>query len=225
MAKIRICIYCKERPVSRYGIKYCSRECSAKDRIGKPHPHGQCHFPNPNKKVTKPCIICGKSFTFYKSRPKNCCSHKCAGISRKGKSPQKYRNCKCLNCGKIFNCYKNRPRKYCSRKCSGKSRAIFLGEKSPNWKGGRKISERGYILIYIRNHPYATKGGKSTMYIKEHRLVMENHIGRYLRPEEVVHHINGNKQDNRIQNLMLFSNHSKHMIFCKHNRKRQSFYG
>ena len=49
-------------------------------------------------------------------------------------------------------------------------------------------------------HPFATKSG----YIREHRLVMEKKIGRFLQPNEVVHHINGNRQDNRVENLQLF---------------------
>jgi len=86
-----------------------------------------------------------------------------------------------------------------------------LGEKHPRWKGGKRISREGYILILVRNHPYITNDG----YMFEHRLVMEKHIGRYLLPSEIVHHINGIKTDNRIENLELTTrkihtkNHSK----------------
>ena len=79
------------------------------------------------------------------------------------------------------------------------------GEKSPMWKGGRTIS-RGYILIYKPSHPFCNKQG----YILEHRLVMEKFLKRYLTSEEVVHHINGIKDDNRLNNLMLFHNNSLH---------------
>jgi HNH endonuclease len=75
------------------------------------------------------------------------------------------------------------------------------------WKGGRYKSSKGYILVYSPNHPYANDG-----YVFEHRLVMEQHIGRYLIPNvDDVHHINGVKNDNRIQNLQLLQ-HGQHTI-------------
>ncbi len=74
-----------------------------------------------------------------------------------------------------------------------------LGENHPRWKGGRHLSSRGYVLIYRPRHPSAV----DNKYILEHRLVMEKHLGRYLNPWEIMHHINGIKDDNRIENLEL----------------------
>jgi len=72
------------------------------------------------------------------------------------------------------------------------------GPKSPYWKGG-KYQDRtsGYILVYSPNHPSAHKKG----YVMEHRLIMESRLGRYLKKNELVHHKNGVKDDNRIENL------------------------
>lgn len=74
--------------------------------------------------------------------------------------------------------------------------------------GLRKISSLGYVLVYNDKHPHRRK---DCNYVLEHRLVMENFLGRYLEPEEVVHHINGVRDDNRIENLELLTGKSEHM--------------
>jgi len=81
------------------------------------------------------------------------------------------------------------------------------GERHYAWKG-RLVNKDGYVEIHVKGHPYARK---HTHYILEHRLVMEAHIGRYLLPGEVVHHINGVKDDNRIENLQLFQTNGEHL--------------
>lgn len=72
------------------------------------------------------------------------------------------------------------------------------GPKAGYWRGGRyKDHTSGYIRVYNPDHPFCTKKG----YALEHRLAMEKFIGRYLRPNEIVHHKNKIKDDNRIDNL------------------------
>lgn len=73
-------------------------------------------------------------------------------------------------------------------------------ERHFSWKGGRNKTLEGYVQVYEPNHPYARSNG----YVAEHRLVMEKHLGRHLAPTESVHHKNGIRDDNRIENLELW---------------------
>lgn len=78
-------------------------------------------------------------------------------------------------------------------------------------KGGigcKKKRSDGYIAVYFPDHPKSTKDG----YVMEHVLVMECAIGRWLTDDEVVHHINRKKDDNRLENLKLMTN-SEHMRY------------
>lgn len=94
-----------------------------------------------------------------------------------------------------------------------------FGEKSPGWKGGKYTTKRdGYIYVYCPEHPFSKRNGKGNGgYVLEHRLVIEKSIGRYLTKEEDVHHINGIKNDNRLENLRLVS-HFNHFgeLICPH---------
>jgi len=85
---------------------------------------------------------------------------------------------------------------------SEKFKQVRMGSGNPNWKGGKRKDVNGYVYIYMPNHPFTYKGHC----VLEHRFVMEKHLGRTLLPTEVVHHINGITDDNRIENLMLFTN-------------------
>lgn len=78
------------------------------------------------------------------------------------------------------------------------------------------IDDRGYVRVYCPDHPKATK---KNPYVAKHKLVIEKQIGRYLTKNEVIHHINGNKQDNRIKNLQRLSN-SEHSHLHHYGRKR-----
>mgnify|MGYP001584478774 CR=1 FL=1 len=81
------------------------------------------------------------------------------------------------------------------------------GSEHAGWKGGRLSDKSGYVLVYSPEH----SSSNSNKYVREHRLVMEKHLGRFLNSGEVVHHINGIRNDNRIENLQLFQTNGEHL--------------
>lgn len=94
------------------------------------------------------------------------------------------------------------------------------GQNNGMWRGGRTVTQHGYILIRVgKAHSLADCRG----YAYEHRLVMEAKLGRKLLPGEKIHHLNGNKQDNRPENLRVVNSNSEHFLLHRHvgltNRK------
>ena len=75
------------------------------------------------------------------------------------------------------------------------------GMPGGNNKGGRILEKNGYVSIWKPSHPNCRTAG----YVHEHRYVMSEHIGRPLQRHENVHHINGDRADNRIENLELWT--------------------
>jgi predicted DNA-binding protein (UPF0251 family) len=80
-------------------------------------------------------------------------------------------------------------------------------EKNYFWKGGRCLDADGYVLVKAPSHPHANNNG----YVREHRLVMEEVLGRYLDPKEVVHHKDKDKQNNRPDNLEVYGCNADHL--------------
>lgn len=165
----------------------------------------------------KICPVCGKEFSFREAElkhrtPKYCsltCYHSARGkrgkYKKKSETPativssrelQPYLEVMCETCGKKFLSRRRaKLARFCSRQCLYDG---MRGPKSADWKGGRLVNSEGYVLIYAPDNPSSHDG-----YIKEHRLVMEQTLGRRLSKEESVHHINGVRSDNRPDNLQL----------------------
>ncbi len=109
----------------------------------------------------------------------------------------------CVFCGKErwVPLFKGKPRSVRCKSCANRERK---GERNANWKGGRRKVKQGYILRWLAQgdffYPMAV-----AHYVKEHRLIMAQHLGRCLHLWEIVHHKNGIKDDNQIDNLQLIT--------------------
>jgi hypothetical protein len=90
---------------------------------------------------------------------------------------------------------------YILRKNKVKSHYIKNGKNNPNWRGGIRYDDKRK-LIYSPNHPYPDYG---KVYCYEYKLIIEKHLGRFLKKGEIVHHINGDRTDNRIENLQVMT--------------------
>jgi len=155
------------------------------------------------KSISKTCPTCQKSYFTFPSINKKFC---CAPCFYKYRVIETYNKKKktCKICGSPFvPKHPKAPGLFCSYKCSGLARKKDI------------IMRSRYRYIFLPNHPHATKQG----YFAEHRYIVEKAIGRYLSPKEIIHHINHNKTDNSIDNLMILPSPGKHvMVFHPPNR-------
>ena len=176
------------KPFQIVGRKYCSRECHyAATKVEKP----VRQYPRVQSTYGEATCRCGEVFV-RKGPGAKYCSRPCAldAIHERKIDPSVTERA-CEACGNLF---RPRPRsagRFCSRACT---HAGQTGKGSANFKGGRIIKPNGYVDVLV--------GGGT--YQLEHRHVMEQHLGRALLSTETVHHINGVKDDNRIENLELW---------------------
>lgn len=177
-----------------FARKFCSKSCSSIYKWN--------HTKRNLLKFT--CEICGKEFEVPKSDHRikegklvKYCSKKCMGEGQKRGSLVN-----CPVCGKVFYTTRN---VFCSQDCARKHRADNYNHKT--------YMENGYVVEYRKG--YNKKGN-----VKQHRRIMEEHLGRKLLDSEVVHHKNGIKTDNRIENLEVKSR-SKHSSDHRKEEKAQ----
>ena len=138
-------------------------------------------------------------------------------------------NTTCEICGKEYHVKPSHIKRYkhhtCSRECCNKLKSILYkgsgnhqwglkGDKNASFKGERTLKRNNGLMdvfVYVPDHPYANKDGRITL----HRLTVENNYYRFnikyfeevngkivLRRDSQVHHINGNHDDNNIENLI-----------------------
>jgi ribosomal protein L31 len=182
----------------------CRKEFSVKASIAKGYRYCSMKCRTEAKTTIVYCEKCGNEFTTYKKNPAKYCSISC-GISARNLTDQNpsYRRDISGENNPMFG-----------KGLRGSKNGMFgkYGSENPAWKGGIKNRPDGYVRVVApADHPYPCEVKGSTKYILEHRLVMERHLGRYLLPSEVVHHIDENHHNNAIDNLRLYKNQSEHL--------------
>ena len=122
-----------------------------------------------------------------------------------------YKKCECSECDIMIPIINSRGKP--ARFAIGHN---FKGKNNPTWGGGEWIDNYGYIRVKApENHPYKYPDGS----IKKHRLIMEQHLGRYLQPKEHIHHKDNNRLNNNISNLEIV-NRSQHSKITASNNPR-----
>lgn len=189
----RVCAHCGQTYDTYPSIRpiYCSHACaSAAKRRG----------------TLGACAQCGQEVWSHPSHLRQYCSKSCAMTARNrtDANPSLHRDIS-GDRNPMFGV-----------KRSGADNPMYGRRKAaaPQWQGGRKVRKDGYTLVVAPDdHPFPADQHMPSglKYILEHRLIMEQHLGRYLRPEEVVHHIDGNPRNNALSNLRLYATQAEHM--------------
>lgn len=182
--------------------RFCSVGCGNKARA-RPAPHSDFY--------QRACELCREIFDATPSRPhkspaKRFCG-KCLARGR-GLLARRAIQVKCKGCGVLFETWPSQVRKgrvYCTRECMGNWWKT-VGHPGQLRKGmqGRRLTSEGYVEVYVGKLPGFPWSRRKNGWTLEHRLVMEKKLGRKLLPTETVHHLNGDKTDNRDERLELW---------------------
>lgn len=129
------------------------------------------------------------------------------------------RGLRCYEIAEAYDCHasavKRLARKWGLAKGRGASKRQPSGPANHLWKGGRRKDDQGYVMLRRPHHPMAQSNG----YVYEHRLVMSEHLGRTLEKDEQVHHINGLRDDNRPENLVVIKGGKHQQLHADHRRE------
>jgi hypothetical protein len=121
------------------------------------------------------------------------------------------RICKVAECGRkvvawdLCSAHYQRWKSHGNLKASEPITKSRPGAKNHNWNGGKSF-DRGRVMLYRPKHPRANRHG----YVYRYTLVMEKHIGRFLKPGELVHHKDENHQNDKRSNLKLMASQAEH---------------
>jgi len=191
------CIECGQPIQSKYAERYCSHSCAAAAR----------HHRAPRTTTTSdsPATLVNSDSPNYVQDEAGQWWH-LVGARR---ARTRARIAECQRCGGRFltSIYHASP--YCSKSCgllasNAANPGRFGGSRGGNWRGGRRVLPNGYVEIWDPEAAQRHRPGTKKPYVLEHRLVMEEKLGRALLPGENVHHINGIRDDNRPENLELW---------------------
>jgi hypothetical protein len=160
------------------------------------------------KTIKKNCLICDSEFFPLKAEVNRgrgkVCSRECRYKHQANVMRDREKSAE--TCSKLSKSLTGRKRtKLHAKNISKGLKGKFLMENNPNWKGGEYESQ-GRRFVRIPNHPFPYQNG----YILHARHVVEAVVGRFLTPSEQVHHINFVKNDDRPENLYIFSSAAEH---------------